>query len=104
VSHDRRKDIPLMAMSQKPLVDRVRKLRSSLTTAAGGPAKSLDNRQQLIKLRQRVADLEDEVIENRQLARRIAELTDVVEQLLLPEDVRDSGRLEARLGQIRARH
>ena len=49
-------------------------------------------------------ELEHEVMENRQLARRIAELTDVVEQLLLPEDVRDSRRLEERLGQIRARH
>jgi hypothetical protein len=38
------------------------------------------------------------------MARRIAELTDVVEQLLLPEDVRDAKRLVERLGQVRARH
>lgn len=58
----------------------------------------------LRELSGRVDELEHEVMENRQLARRIAELTDVVEQLLLPEDVRDSRRLEKRLGQIRARH
>jgi len=61
-------------------------------------------RGQVSALRRRVAELEEEVIENRQLARRIAELTDVVEELLLPEDVRDPARLEERLGQIRLRH
>lgn len=58
---------------------------------------------QLANLRSRVSELEHEVVENRQLARRIAELTDVVEQLLLPEDVRDPHRLEQRLRQVRAR-
>ncbi len=62
-----------------------------------------DVEKQLANLRSRVNELEHEVIENRQLARRIAELTDVVEQLLLPEDVRDPQRLEQRLRQTRSR-
>lgn len=62
-----------------------------------------DVEEQLANLRSRVNELEHEVIENRQLARRIAELTDVVEQLLLPEDVRDPRRLEERLRQARTR-
>lgn len=40
-------------------------------------------------LRQRVAELEAEVQENRQLNRRIAELTDVVTELLIPLAERD---------------
>jgi len=65
-----------------------------------GPTKQ----RQIRNLRARVAELEAEVIENRQLARRIAELTDVVEQLLLPGDLADSQLLEERLQQIRTRH
>ena len=50
------------------------------------------------KLRQRLRELEEEVLENRQLARRIAELTDTVEQLLLSEPQR------AELASERQRH
>lgn len=78
------------------LAERVR------TTRDSRDSKTL--RGQVSALRRRVAELEEEVIENRQLARRIAELTDVVEELLLPDDVRDAARLEERLGQIRLRH
>ena len=47
-------------------------------------------------LRERVAVLEDEVQECRQLNLRLAELTDVVQELLLPVAVRDeSGIAEA---------
>ncbi len=92
-----------MATSGNRLVDKAKQLRASLAPA-GGSAEGGDLRQQVARLRERVAELEAEVIENRQLARRIAELTDVVEQLLLPDDVRDPRRLEERLGQIRARH
>lgn len=85
------------AASRLPgLAERVRATRD------GRDTKTL--RGQVSALRRRVAELEEEVIENRQLARRIAELTDVVEELLLPEDVRDPSRLEERLGQIRRRH
>ena len=48
-------------------------------------------------LRERVTALESEVQEARRLNRRIAELTDVVEELLLPEPQRDEKRLSQRL-------
>jgi hypothetical protein len=44
-------------------------------------------------LRDRVAELEDEVQECRQLNLRLAELTDVVQELLLPLALRDEARL-----------
>lgn len=49
--------------------------------------------QGLEALRERVATLEDEVQECRQLHLRLAELTDVVEELLLPVAQRDEERL-----------
>lgn len=70
------------------IVDRVRRrlraLRDKARRRGGGPTVQ----QQVRNLRARVNDLEAEVMENRQLARRIAELTDVVEQFLLPGDGR----------------
>ena len=45
-------------------------------------------------LRERVAVLEDEVQECRQLNLRLAELTDVVQELLVPVAQRDEKRLE----------
>jgi hypothetical protein len=47
-------------------------------------------------LRERVAVLEDEVQECRQLNLRLAELTDVVQELLLPVAARD----EERIGEV----
>jgi uncharacterized protein DUF6752 len=44
-------------------------------------------------LRERVATLEDEVQECRQLNLRLAELTDVVQELLLPVAQRDEERI-----------
>jgi flagellar biosynthesis/type III secretory pathway chaperone len=44
-------------------------------------------------LRERVAELEDEVQECRQLNLRLAELTDVVQELLVPLAQRDETRL-----------
>ena len=46
-------------------------------------------------LRERVAVLEDEVQECRQLNLRLAELTDVVQELLLPVAARDEARIGA---------
>jgi hypothetical protein len=46
------------------------------------------------RLTKRVSELEDEVQENRQLNMRLAELTDVVQELLLPVAQRDEKRLE----------
>lgn len=65
----------------------------------GGPAQTgeASPRQQVQRLRRRVADLEQEVQENRRLNRRIAELTDVVQEMLLPADQRDDESLRRRL-------
>jgi hypothetical protein len=48
-------------------------------------------------LRERVAVLEDEVQECRQLNLRLAELTDVVQELLLPVAQRDEQRISEAL-------
>jgi len=53
-------------------------------------------------LRERVRVLEEEVQENRQLNRRIAELTDVVAELLIPLEARDSARVDEVLERFRA--
>jgi len=47
------------------------------------------------KLQRRLEELEAEVQECRQLNVRLAEVTDLVEQLLLPAAVRDEERLAA---------
>ena len=52
-------------------------------------------------LEQRVAALEEAVQENRALNVRLAELTDVVSELLLPVAARDEKRLEELLGKYR---
>ncbi len=49
----------------------------------------------LTQLEDRVAELEAEVQECRQLNIRLAEITDVVEQLLLPVASRDEERIAA---------
>ena len=51
----------------------------------------------------RLAALEAEVQENRQLHRRIAELTDVVAELLLPVADRDEERVAELLASYRTR-
>ena len=48
-------------------------------------------------LQRRVAELEDEVQENRRLNRRVAELLDIVEELLVPLAQRDEERVRAYL-------
>ncbi|WP_408896023.1 DUF6752 domain-containing protein [Nocardioides sp. R1-1] len=53
-------------------------------------------------LRERVRALEEEVQENRQLNRRIAELTDVVAELLLPLQAQDRQRVDDVLDRFRA--
>lgn len=45
-------------------------------------------------LRARVRALEEEVQENRQLNRRIAELTDLVIELLVPLEARDTAKVD----------
>lgn len=51
-------------------------------------------------LRERVAVLEDEVQECRQLNLRLAELTDVVQELLLPVAQRDEERIAEIVGSM----
>ena len=53
--------------------------------------------QALGRLEARVTELESEVQENRRLNRRLAELTDVVQELLLPVAQRDETLLRERL-------
>ena len=52
-------------------------------------------------LERRVAALEEAVRENRALNVRLAELTDVVTELLLPVAARDEEKLEELLGKYR---
>lgn len=56
-----------------------------------------------LSVRGRLAALEAEVQENRQLHRRVAELTDVVAELLLPVADRDEERMTELLAAYRAR-
>ena len=52
-------------------------------------------RQEVEELRQRVTELEAEVQEARRLHRRVAELLDVVEELLVPLTLRDEEKVQA---------
>jgi hypothetical protein len=54
----------------------------------------VSTRTQLTQLTERIAELENEVQESRRLNRRIAELTDVVQELLLPLAARDQTKIE----------
>jgi hypothetical protein len=64
-----------------------------------GPTRRLARR--IRTLPQRIRDLEAEVQENRQLNRRIAELTDVVAELLVPLADRDEARVQELLASYR---
>lgn len=52
-------------------------------------------RQEIAELRTRVEQLEEEVQEARRLNRRLAELLDVVEELLVPISLRDEEKVRA---------
>ncbi len=60
-------------------------------------SKTRETKKQLAKLRRRIEELESEVQENRRLNRRLAELTDVVQELLVPISQRDEDKLRERL-------
>lgn len=60
-----------------------------------------DVSEQLRGLEQRVGELEEEVQENRALNRRLAELIDVVAELLLPVSQRDEQRVAQVLDRYR---
>jgi hypothetical protein len=55
---------------------------------------------ELAELRKRVVALEQEVQENRSLSRRLAELIDVVAELLLPATYPDEQRLNETLSRL----
>lgn len=55
-----------------------------------------------VYLPKRILDLEAAVMENRQLNRRLAELTDILAELLVPATERDEERLTALLAKFRA--
>ena len=52
---------------------------------------------EIVALRQRLAELEKEMQESRRLNRRLAELTDVVQELLVPLAQRDEEKVQAYL-------
>lgn len=58
------------------------------------PAPVANRLRERLSLHERVRVLEAEVQENRQLNRRIAELTDVVAELLIPLEARDQERVD----------
>lgn len=59
-------------------------------------------RARIAALEDKVATLEGELMESRQLNRRIAELTDVVVELLVPLQDRDEAKVNAALANYRA--
>jgi hypothetical protein len=63
------------------------------TQRAAGKVGNLGAAGRVAELEERVAVLEDEVQECRQLNLRLAELTDVVGELLLPVTQRDEARI-----------
>ncbi len=67
------------------------RVRQALHARTKGRSRALE------ELTARVASLEDEVRECRRQQLRLAELTDVVQELLLPAAQRDDARLSERL-------
>jgi hypothetical protein len=54
-----------------------------------------------VQLPRRILDLEEAVMENRQLNRRLAELTDILAELLVPATERDEEKLAGLLARFR---
>ena len=78
-----------------------RGLRAALgriRSAPGASQEELDDlRATVAQLRASVAELDEEMQEARRLNRRLAEITDIVQELLLPGDQRDEALLRERL-------
>lgn len=80
----------------------VRKRLGAMRRRLVPPDRRVDeHEEQLHALRQRIAVLEAEVQENRELNRRLAELTDVVTELLVPLSQRDDEKVDALLDEYR---
>jgi prefoldin subunit 5 len=73
----------------KTLRGRGRHTLQKLAAVKSGPA----SRREVAALRRRVAELEKEMQEARRLNRRLAELTDVVQELLVPIAQRDEEKV-----------
>ena len=71
--------------------------RGIVRKAADAALMSAASRRQVAQLARRVTDLETEVQESRRLNRRVAELTDVVQELLIPVEQRDEQKLRQAL-------
>jgi flagellar biosynthesis/type III secretory pathway chaperone len=69
-------------------------LRSRLTKGRSRIKEAGGVRVDMVKLAARVTELEAEVHECRQLNLRLAELTDIVQELLLPVSQRDEARVD----------
>ncbi len=81
---------------------------SELTDRARGKARSAarrarDRYHHSRIVEERLRALEEEAQEARQLQRRVAELTDVVTELLIPIHLRDDARVEEVLERYRSR-
>lgn len=57
-------------------------------------ARASSARREIAELRQRVTELENEVQESRRLNRRVGELLDIVQELLVPVALRDEERIK----------
>lgn len=77
-----------------------RRLRGRLSTWKVASVRT--RRSGLTELRARVAELESEMQEARRLNRRLAELTDLVEELLLPVAQRDEAKVREYLDRYSA--
>ena len=66
------------------------------------PKKLAKGYQNVVGLRDRLAELEEEIQECRQVNRRLAELCDVMMELLLPVADRDEAEVQAILARYRA--
>jgi hypothetical protein len=84
-------------MSKLPQAARHRVSRVMTSVRSGGEQPI--RRRQVKMLRERVEVLEDEVQECRRLNRRVAELTDIVQELLIPLADRDEKAVRQKLEQ-----
>ena len=77
-----------------------RRALTKFSTASSGRAAT--HHQELVLLRRRVSELESEMQESRRLNRRLAELTDIVEELLVPVAQRDEEKVREYLARYSA--
>ena len=67
--------------------------RRALRRLSGTKVNLVATKAEIAELRRRVAELESEIQESRRLNRRLAELTDVVQELLVPLAQRDEAKV-----------